>query len=329
MPKCKNDSSRSYKGTEPSPKGRGYCAHAMEDGDKLKGKDGNMWIVKETNKGIKRWVKDNTNSKKTIKKTTKKTSKKVSKIKKGGKKDMITALDLYDVVCVSPDKLKNIMEEHKITRRILHKVVPELESIKKVFITPLPLSNGGVFWTDYAWDYIKEYYKYDDYDNYIYITVYLDDTGKEMTGTPIPIYFSAPFTKEEKKKLTDVLWKHLSGYVEWDGKDYNRINVHYKKGPWHKPTKFTDNDFANRLEIGFIINDKKIDLLENGLDSCQFLVDLIEYAKKYSNDVQEGYGQNDVNLTAYGTKNSKKICDKLNKLVKQNKISNMYCEFNP
>lgn len=28
MPKCKNDNKRTYKGTEPSPKGLGYCAHA-------------------------------------------------------------------------------------------------------------------------------------------------------------------------------------------------------------------------------------------------------------------------------------------------------------
>ena len=48
MPKCKNDPTRSYKGTEPSPKGLGYCAHGMKEGDKKKGKDGNMWIIKKS-----------------------------------------------------------------------------------------------------------------------------------------------------------------------------------------------------------------------------------------------------------------------------------------
>ena len=38
MPKCKNDSGRSYNGTEPSPKGLGYCAHASRVGLKKKGK---------------------------------------------------------------------------------------------------------------------------------------------------------------------------------------------------------------------------------------------------------------------------------------------------
>ena len=32
MPNCKNDSKKSYKGTEQSPKGLGYCAHASKVG---------------------------------------------------------------------------------------------------------------------------------------------------------------------------------------------------------------------------------------------------------------------------------------------------------
>ena len=40
MPKCKNDPKKSYKGTEPSPKGLGYCAHGEKLGKVRKGKDG-------------------------------------------------------------------------------------------------------------------------------------------------------------------------------------------------------------------------------------------------------------------------------------------------
>ena len=36
MPKCKNDPKKSYKGTEPSPKGLGYCTHAEKVGTKRK-----------------------------------------------------------------------------------------------------------------------------------------------------------------------------------------------------------------------------------------------------------------------------------------------------
>jgi hypothetical protein len=56
MPKCINDSSSSFKGTEPSPKGLGYCAHAEKVGSKMKGKNGKMWIIKLVAGKTKRWI---------------------------------------------------------------------------------------------------------------------------------------------------------------------------------------------------------------------------------------------------------------------------------
>lgn len=54
MPKCKNYPNGTYTGTEPSPKGLGYCASGEKEGTKMKGKDKNMWIKKNG-----RWVKYN------------------------------------------------------------------------------------------------------------------------------------------------------------------------------------------------------------------------------------------------------------------------------
>lgn len=56
MPKCINDSTKSYKGDEPSPKGLGYSASSEEVGKILKGLDGSYWTVKNT-AICKRWVK--------------------------------------------------------------------------------------------------------------------------------------------------------------------------------------------------------------------------------------------------------------------------------
>jgi hypothetical protein len=56
MPKCTNDSTKSYTGKEPSPKGLGICASAEEVGKVMVGKDGANWIVKQT-KTCKKWVK--------------------------------------------------------------------------------------------------------------------------------------------------------------------------------------------------------------------------------------------------------------------------------
>ena len=58
MPFCKNDSTRKYKGDEPSPKGLGFCAHADKEELIKKGNDGNIWKVKKDKNGTKRWVKN-------------------------------------------------------------------------------------------------------------------------------------------------------------------------------------------------------------------------------------------------------------------------------
>lgn len=56
MPTCKNNPNRYYKGTEPSPKGRGYCASGETIGTRKKGTDGSMWIVKASG-NTQRWVR--------------------------------------------------------------------------------------------------------------------------------------------------------------------------------------------------------------------------------------------------------------------------------
>ncbi len=61
MPVCKNNKTRkvkrSYKGTEPSPKGLGFCAHNENLNKRMKGKDGHFWKVQRTLYGTRRWVK--------------------------------------------------------------------------------------------------------------------------------------------------------------------------------------------------------------------------------------------------------------------------------
>jgi len=89
MPKCKNDSSRNYKGDEPSPKGLGYCAHVEKEGSRKKGKDGNIWEVKSVSSGSKRWVKITKESKQDIDKWIKKN------ILKGDLKQKLKDIDVH------------------------------------------------------------------------------------------------------------------------------------------------------------------------------------------------------------------------------------------
>jgi hypothetical protein len=53
---CNCDTSRTYLGNEPSPKGLGFCAHCTPLNVTMKGLDGNLWENQKYTKG-KRWIK--------------------------------------------------------------------------------------------------------------------------------------------------------------------------------------------------------------------------------------------------------------------------------
>lgn len=117
MPKCKNDPTRSYKGTEPSPKGLGYCAHNMKEGAKKKGKDGNMWIIKKVKNGSLRWMKfknENEEFNKLLKKKY---------INYG--KDMKLFYKLLDEIAKNDKKI-----DEKVDQRILKNKKKRLENFK-------------------------------------------------------------------------------------------------------------------------------------------------------------------------------------------------------
>jgi hypothetical protein len=54
MPQCKNDNTKTYTGTEPSPKGLGYCAHNENLYKIMVGLDNNYWYVSPVGKS-RRW----------------------------------------------------------------------------------------------------------------------------------------------------------------------------------------------------------------------------------------------------------------------------------
>lgn len=97
MPKCKHDPKRYYKGTEPSPKGNGYCAHSETFGKVRKGTDGNKWIVGKTKNGIQRWKRIKKNNIQRLKKIQKNTQrlKKTKKYSSTNKKKYCDNFVLY------------------------------------------------------------------------------------------------------------------------------------------------------------------------------------------------------------------------------------------
>lgn len=63
--KCKNDPDANYTGNEPSPKGIGFCAHADPVGKARKGRDGQMWVVKQDRAGRRAWRVASTSTRET------------------------------------------------------------------------------------------------------------------------------------------------------------------------------------------------------------------------------------------------------------------------
>ena len=92
MPKCINNSKKSYKGTEPSPKGLGYCAAEEKVNTRKKGRDNNYWIIKETKNKTKRWVKETKTTKTTKETKTTKTTKKTKPTKPTKKRGVYSNL---------------------------------------------------------------------------------------------------------------------------------------------------------------------------------------------------------------------------------------------
>lgn len=107
MPRCKNDQNRYYKGTEPSPKGKGFCAHACKVSQRKKGQDGKMWVV-VSRSGRKRWVRTEVLRKKKLaakkKTTTKRTAgrkKPRQKALRGGANHMLTRTVLPEICALT------------------------------------------------------------------------------------------------------------------------------------------------------------------------------------------------------------------------------------
>ena len=123
---CKNDKKKKYKGTEPSPKGLGYCAHGEKEGKKRKGRDGNKWVIKKISNGSLRWVKV------TKVKVTKVKVTKVKKIKKE----------------LTKDQKKTLLKIKKELKKELKKVGV------KLFIVKNKIYNG-IYFTDYPWDVVS------------------------------------------------------------------------------------------------------------------------------------------------------------------------------
>lgn len=235
MPKCKNDETRNYKGTEPSPKGLGYCAHAEPIGKVCKGRDKEQWKVSKTKNGVKRWVKfTNEPTKKTPK-----ISLKSHPVKSTLFKELSNVYDLsYKPRKKITRSLVKSMTPHftesqkTILDDLLFDFVPTLnqcatemmvQPIIKAYIVELPISKNGLYMIDYVWSYVEEVYGVNPLNDKYLIIPLKTNADKTLRKGPIQIQHNG-LTRSVVKKYEHA-FKLIQPHMQWNGKKNSTVDI--------------------------------------------------------------------------------------------------------
>lgn len=111
-----------------------------------------------------------------------------------------------------------------------------------VDIVPLVKSDDNVWWTDYAYTYLN---KKDNafFDNdFMYFTIYIENTGKINVQKNISVNYSS-LTKEKKCAILSLFYDTLSNNFEWDGDNNKTMTICYDT--IENPTKLNFHDLRS------------------------------------------------------------------------------------
>ncbi len=321
MPECKNDKKRKYKGTEPSPKGLGYCAHAENLGTKKKGKDKNTWIVIENKNGVKRWVKFNPDTKYDIKKVSSnndkwKEIKPLKKIKKKAKHAFSLEM-FFNLRVVPPKNVNKYITKNAVIKKVIDKIMPEIKANQiNFFVIPLALSDNGVYWTDYAHSYLTEFYGGDyDKDDFIQMTIYLENDLSINYEREILISYELDIKKQQI--VYDIFAKYLPYNYVWSGNQLEVMRIEYNKRNKKAPNrKIKQIEYYPQAQIYIYLDSKKKDS-KNFFDTKTPILakELLDLKKIKSNFDDVSYGMGDLHIIYYGIKDitkARKILEKIN-----------------
>ena len=211
MPQCINDPKTRYTGKEPSPKGRGYCAHATPISARKKGTDGQMYTVASRSNGTKFWKKVPTVKAPAARKIVRppKQPKKIGLLDLSKLPKKIGLFDLYTVRIPSPRWARwgsqlSAAGRARLTK-LRQQVIPALcaAGIPTV-IVPLPKDpqNGG-YWMDLAWDWATEKLGYPPGDNgpVMICVLWLGVDPSEVSKTKTNITIQHMFLKQRHRVL--------------------------------------------------------------------------------------------------------------------------------
>ena len=144
--------------------------------------------------------------------------------------------DYFGFEEIDQEKLDEVANSHQTSdevRDVYKNVLSIIPSIRNlgfnVDIVPLPLSHDGFYWVDYADTYLDDKYKHSFFDkDFLYFTIYLDETGNINMRKDIIIHFSE-LTKEMKESLLGLFYEHLLDHFSWNGNNNKTMILSYKK----------------------------------------------------------------------------------------------------
>ena len=181
----------------------------------------------------------------------------LQKMQKGGKssknKGISSTLDLYDIARISEKQFDKVVKKSnkniQSTIKNIQKLVADLrKNGTYVEIIPLPLSKNGIYWSDYADDFMSEKYGNAWYDNFIYFTIYMNEKGDKIESRNIGVSYSN-LMKDGKIRLIKLLDKHLPSKYDWNGSNNRKIMISYEKVRTEKINLKTlkDDDFLHTV----------------------------------------------------------------------------------
>ena len=203
----------------------------MKLGSKIRGLDGNMWIVHETIKGTKRWVR--------ILKPIKKYSGSFNWFKNPNPSlgsfncfkepsdglGFLNQLKSIQVLRVSQLK-SQLKKQFELEATYGMEVIKnfdwkrwttDLENQGIIFIiVPLPKSDSGYFFMDYVWSYTKRELNLDDKARNIVMMVVKLENGKLFTEPDILVSFQHVLTKQNSNLVYDIFDKYLKNHLVWN-----------------------------------------------------------------------------------------------------------------
>ena len=179
-------------------------------GTKKKGNDGNIWIIVENKNNVKKWQK---------------VSEKEIKVEKKESPKILTALDFYDIAKIKKNNWKKWCENLTLHQtNFINKVRNSYKSIEKetgIFVIEviLPISQSGMYFIDYTWDYAKELYPTIHEDDKPYMIVIYKLTKDLHLYLDITVQHKGILGIYKKKLLEykDKFNKEVNGKMIWNG----------------------------------------------------------------------------------------------------------------